>query len=79
MKLRGSNHRVLFQNAEGDINMGFWFNDPRVQLADVFWFHTFGIALQGYLMQNEGLVTFDPEYKTKSCYVELHRNGYRKH
>ena len=33
IKLKGSDHRVLFQNAEGNINMGVLFNDPDVDLV----------------------------------------------
>ena len=38
-ELQGTNHRVLFQNAEGNINMGVFFNDPEVELDDIYWYH----------------------------------------
>lgn len=37
--LKDTNHRVLFQNAEGNINMGIWFNDPEIELYDICWFN----------------------------------------
>ena len=74
LSLRGSKYKILFQNAEGDINMGFLFNNPRIQRADIYWFQVFGIAIQESIDKNDGLVTVDENWKTKSCYVELHRN-----
>ena len=38
-ELKGTNHRVFFQNAEGNINMGVFFNDPEVELDDIYWYH----------------------------------------
>ena len=38
-KLKGSNHRVFFQNAEGNINMGVLFNDPDIELDEILWFY----------------------------------------
>ena len=37
--LKNTNHRVLFQNADGNINMGVWFNDPEIDLYDICWFN----------------------------------------
>ena len=37
-KLKGSDHRVFFQNAEGNINMGVLFNDPDVDLDEIMWY-----------------------------------------
>ena len=34
----GSNHRVLFQNADVSINMGVLFNDPDIELYDIYWY-----------------------------------------
>ena len=34
----GSNHRVLFQNADVSINMGVIFNDPDIELYDIYWY-----------------------------------------
>ena len=41
--LKGSKAGVLFQNAEGNINMGVWFDDPDIEMEDnlfigtIFW------------------------------------------
>ena len=84
-KLKGSNHRVFFQNAEGNINMGVLFNDPDVDLEDIYWFNALALAIGESLSKNEGLITIESikqldstekELKTYSCYVELHRNGF---
>ena len=73
--LKGSKHRVLFQNAEGNINMGVWFNDPDVEMDDIFWYHVLAKAMHNSLAMKEELVTADDELGTMSCYVVLHRNG----
>ena len=73
--LKGSKHRVFFQNAEGNINMGVFFNDPDVDLDEIFWYSHLGDIIDESLHQNEGLITVDEELKTRSCYVELHRDG----
>ena len=82
--LKGSHHRVFFQNAEGNINMGVLFNDPDVDLEDIYWFNALAIAIDESLYENEGLISIESikqlditekELKTYSCYVELHRNG----
>ena len=36
--ITGSNHRVLFQNADVSINMGVIFNDPDIELYDIYWY-----------------------------------------
>ena len=83
-KLKGSNHRVFFQNAEGNINMGVLFNDPDVDMEDIYWYNALAFAIGESLAKNEGLITIESikqfdstekELKTYSCYVELHRNG----
>ena len=73
--MKGSNVGVLFQNAAGDINMGVWFDDPDIELEDIYWYNILAMEIKKSLMKNEGLISVDREYKTKSCYVELHRNG----
>ena len=78
-KLIGSDHRVLFQNAEGNINMGVLFNDPNVDLDDICWYNLLSIHIIDAMGKNEELITFDKESNTPSCYVELHRKGYRFH
>ena len=73
--MKGSNHRVLFQNADENINMGIIFNDPDLELSDVYWYYHLAGMMEDSLIKNEGLITVDRQLKTKSCYVELHRNG----
>ena len=73
--LKGSNHRVLFQNAEGSINMGIFFNDSDVDLDEIFWYNTLAGAMFDSLEKNEGLISINEELNTRSCYVELHRKG----
>ena len=73
--MKGSNHRVLFQNAEGNINMGVFFNDPDVDLDDIFWYNQLAGAIFDSLKRKEGLISVDEELDTRSCYVELHRIG----
>ena len=36
-KLKGTNNRILFQNADGNINMGIWFKDPDIETYEIFW------------------------------------------
>ena len=74
-KLKGSNHRVLFQNAEGNINMGVFFNDPDVDLDEIFWYNQLALAILESFQLNEGFISIDEELNTRSCYVELHRKG----
>ena len=73
--MKGSNAGVLFQNADWNINMGVWFDDPDIEMEDIYWYNLLAIQMQGSLLLNQGLVTIDKEHNTKSCYVELHRNG----
>ena len=37
-EMKRSDHRVFFQNAEGNINMGVLFNDPDVDYDDIYWY-----------------------------------------
>ena len=74
-RLKGSNHRVFFQNAEGNINMGVCFNDPDVDLDEIYWYNWLASAIDESLLENEGMISIDKELKTRSCYVELHRKG----
>ena len=82
-KLKGSKHRVFFQNAEGNINMGVLFNDPDVEMEDIYWFNALAEAMVKSFVKHEGLISFESikqldsteELETFSCYVELHRNG----
>ena len=69
------NHRVLFQNLEGNINMGACFTDPVRDVYDIAWFGYLEIEMVLSLTENEGLVSEDQEFDTRSCFVELHRIG----
>ena len=71
--LKGSDHRVLFQNAEGNINMGLLFNDPDVDWDEIHWYNVLLMPMIDSFKANEGLIVFDEELNTYSCYVELHR------
>ena len=55
--------------------MGVWFDDPDIEMEDIYWYNILAIEIKESFMKNEGLISVDREYKTKSCYVELHRNG----
>ena len=76
VQLIRSKHRVLFQNADGNINMGFLFNDPRNKTLEIYWMQLIGLLMQESLKKNEGLVEVNDQLKTQSCYVELHRNRF---
>ena len=73
--MEGSDHRVLFQNAEGNINMGVYFNDPDVDFEDIYWYNVLSFQIMESMNANEGLIAFDEILDTHSCYVELHRKG----
>ena len=77
LQSNGSNHKVLFQNAEGSINMGFLFDDPRNGLADKHWMQLLGMLIESSIENKDGIVSVDGEFKTKSCYAELHRKSER--
>ena len=72
-KLEGSNHWVFFQNAEGNINMGVFFNDPDVKLNEIYWYNAMAKEISESLEKEEELIAVDEELDTYSCYVELHR------
>ena len=65
--MKGSDHRVFFQNVEGNINMGVVFNDPDVELDDIFWYNMLAIEIEDSLIENEGLVTVGS--------INLHNTG----
>ena len=73
--MKGSNVGVLFQNADANIKMGVWFDDPDIEIEDIYWYNLLAKQIKKSLRKNEGFISVDREYKTKSCYVELHRNG----
>ena len=72
-ELEDSNHRVFFQNAEGNINMGVFFNDPDVELGEIYWYNAMAKEIAETLEKDEELIAVDEELGTHSCYVELHR------
>ena len=41
--LEGADVGVLFQNADGNINMGVWFDDPDIEMNDIRWYNIFSI------------------------------------
>ena len=55
--------------------MGVFFNDPDVDLDEIFWYNELAIVIHFSLLRNEGLISVDEELNTRSCYVELHRKG----
>ena len=71
--MEDSNHRVFFQNAEGNINLGVFFNDPDVELGEIYWYNTMAKEIAETLEKDEELIAVDEELETLSCYVELHR------
>ena len=71
--MKGSDHRVLFQNADDTINMGVIFNDPDVELSDIHWYVVLAEEIDD--SKNANLITVDRKLDTRSCYVELHRFG----
>ena len=73
--LEGADVGVLFQNADGNINMGVWFDDPDIEMDDIYWYNILAEEIEHAFEKNEGLISIDKKLHTKSCYVELHRNG----
>ena len=63
--------------------MGVLFNDPDVDVDDIYWYNTLAYAMFISMEKQEGLISVetiklhntDEELKTYSCYVELHRTG----
>ena len=55
--------------------MGVMFNDPDVDLDDIYWYNTLAFQIMGTINEIDGLIVFDEELNTYSCYVELHRKG----
>ena len=76
IELVRSNHRVLFQNADGNINMGFLFDDQRNKTLEIYWMQLIGLLMEESLEKNEGLVEVNHQLQTQSCYIELHRNSF---
>ena len=73
-----TDNRVLFQNADETINMGLIFNDPDLEMKDIYWYTTLADEMKAQMMEDPDLITVthsaDRKWTTQSCYVELHRN-----
>ena len=68
-----SNCRVLFQNADGNINMGVWYDDPMRDVYDIAWFNILVLEME-IANKTKGLISIDKKMNTQSCFVELQRN-----
>ena len=55
--------------------MGLYYNDPDVDMDDIYWYNILSSEMKDSIEANEGLIVFDKESNTHSCYVELHRKG----
>ena len=78
-ELRSSIHRVLFQSADGTINMGLHFDQPEVEMEQIIWFNILADEMDTSLEKKEGLVSICDDPSTMwsmSCYVEMHRKGF---
>ena len=82
--MKGSHHRVLFQNSSGTINMVQHFNDPNLKFEEIAWFHILAECMMHtykYVKQPKKLIKLKKgrslmdEDEYMSCYVELHRVG----
>ena len=73
--MKGASLGVLFQNADGNINLGVWFDDPDIEMDDIYWYNILAKEMEDSLRKYEGLISTEKKLNTKSCYVELHRNG----
>ena len=71
--MKGTHNRILFQNADGNINMGVMFNDPDIEIYEIAWFNLIAEEIEMSLFKNEGLISVDNNLGTQSCYVELQR------
>ena len=68
-----SDHGILFQNSDGNINLGVWFNDPDVEMNDIIWYNILATDIFTSVLYDEGLISTNAEFETASCYAELHR------
>ena len=63
--------------------MGVLFNDPDVDVDDIYWYNILAHEMFVSMEKQDGLISVetiklhntDEELKTYSCYVELHRTG----
>ena len=47
--------------------MGVWFDDPDIEIEDIYWFNYLALEMGNTLLENEnGLISVDREYNTKS-------------
>ena len=49
--------------------MGVLFNDPDVELDDIFWYNMLAIEMEDSLIENEGLVSVDSIKVDNSAHV----------
>ena len=75
-ELKNANNGVLFQNADGNINMGVWFDDPDITFDDLYWYNILANQIKSSLYKNDGLISIDENLRTKSCFAELHSHGH---
>ena len=54
--------------------MGVCFDDPDLEMGDIFWYNQLAKKMQASAFSYDGLLSSDAESGTLSCYVELHRN-----
>ena len=71
--LRRGEYRVLFQNSEGNINMGVWFNDPDLETDDLIWYNILASEIYKNKIESKECFSTDEKFGTGSCYAELHR------
>ena len=53
--------------------MGVWFNDPDIEMCEIFWYNILAREIYNCASGTKGLISVDPDFGTRSCYVELHR------
>ena len=71
-KFHDTNHQVLYENADRNINMGVFFND--IDETEKSWYQNLYIQM-GEFKDDPNFITIDESLHTFSCYVELHRKG----
>ena len=75
-ELKNTNNGVLFQNADANINMGVWFDDPDITFDDLCWFNLLADQINYSLYKHAGVISVDENLQTRSCYAELHSYGH---
>ena len=71
--LKKTNSRVLFQNAEGNINAGVCFNDPDIGFQELSWYNILAEQIARTLTLDEKLIFLDEKSGLMSCFAELQR------